>query len=53
MTALFPAALNIYWVTASTFQLAIVAVLHTKYFKQKIGLEKKIVKPKIVQAVFM
>ncbi len=53
MTALFPAALNIYWVTVSSFQLAVVAMLHTKYFKQQIGVERVVVKPKIVHAVFV
>ena len=44
---MFPAAINIYWCTVSLVQLATVGMLHTKYFKQQVGLITKPVKPKI------
>jgi hypothetical protein len=53
ITAMFPAAINIYWCTASAAQLLTVGVLHTKYFQQQIGLINKPIKPKVIQAVFV
>jgi hypothetical protein len=50
---MFPAAINIYWCTVSLVQLATVGMLHTKYFKQQVGLITKPVKPKIIQAAFV
>lgn len=53
ITAMFPAAINIYWCTVSLVQLATVGILHTKYFKQQVGLINKPIKPKIIQAAFV
>ena len=53
ITAMFPAAINLYWCTASFAQLLTVGILHTKYFQQQIELINKLIKPKIIQAIFV
>lgn len=50
---MFPAAINIYWCTVSLVQLVTVGILHTKYFKTKVGLITAPIKPKIIQAAFV
>jgi hypothetical protein len=50
---MFPAAINIYWVSISFVQLATIGVLNTNYFKRQVGLMPKLEKPKTIQAVFV
>jgi membrane protein insertase Oxa1/YidC/SpoIIIJ len=53
ITAMFPAAINMYWMTVSCIQCLTVAMLHTRYIKQKVGIINKVQKPKILQAAFV
>lgn len=53
VTAMFPAAINVYWCTISFVQLATTAILHTKYFKEHAGILQKVQKQKIIQAAFV
>ncbi len=53
ITAMFPAAINIYWMTVSLVQCLTVGMLHTRYFKEKIGVVNKVHRPKILQAVIV
>lgn len=53
ITAMFPAAINIYWMTVSFVQCITVGVMHTTYFKQRIGVVNKVLKPKLIQAVIV
>jgi len=50
---MFPAAINLYWLTVSCIQCATVGMLHTKYIKQQVGLINKAQKPKVIQAAFV
>jgi membrane protein insertase Oxa1/YidC/SpoIIIJ len=53
ITAMFPAAINMYWITVSFVQCLTVGMMHTRYFKEKIGVINKVVKPKPLQAVIV
>ncbi len=53
ITAMFPAAINMYWLTVSCIQCLTVAMLHSKYMKAQFGVSQKVMKPKIIQAAFV
>ena len=53
ITAMFPSAINMYWLTVSGVQCLTVAMLHTRYFKEKIGVITKVQRPKLVQAAIV
>ena len=52
-TSLFPAALNIYWLTFAVSQLTLMGIINSKYIKKKYELIQEKPVPKIVQAVFV
>ncbi len=53
ITAMFPAAINIYWCTISFVQLITVGMLHTKVFQLKTGIIHKVQKPAVIQAAII
>jgi membrane protein insertase Oxa1/YidC/SpoIIIJ len=53
ITAMFPAAINMYWLTVSVIQCGTVGMLHTRYFKEQLGVVQKVHKPKVIQAAFV
>lgn len=53
ITAMFPAAINMYWLTVSFIQCITVALLHSKAIKTHFGIINKVHKPKVIQAAFI
>ncbi len=53
ITAMFPAAINMYWLTVSCVQCLTVGMLHTKAIKTHFGIINKFQKPKVIQAAFV
>ena len=52
-TGLFPAAINLYWVTFSVMQVGLMASINTNFIQRRFGLIKEAAVSQISRAVFI